>query len=229
VGRFRRLAVLNAMIESGLVPVFYESEFHTAKEVIQACADGGARVVEYANQGDQAFQVFAKLVDYFATHRPEVILGVGTILDPGTAALYMSCGANFVVGPVLNPDVAKVCNRRKICYIPGCGTASEISAAEELGVEICKLFPGAQVGGPSFVRILRVPCPWSSIMPAGGVDATRESIREWFNAGVACVGMGSQILPKTVIASGDYEEISQKVAQVLAWIQQIRELESSAR
>jgi len=210
------------MVETGLVPVFYNGNVEVARKIVSACVDGGARVVEFTNRGDLAFQVFAELVKYFAAERPEVILGVGSVIDPGTAALYISCGANFVVGPVLNADVARVCNRRKVAYSPGCGSASEISAAEELGVEICKVFPGTQVGGPAFVKAVLGPCPWTSIMPTGGVDATWESIEGWFKAGVTCVGMGSRLIRKDLVAAGDFEAISHNVRQVLEWIRKAR-------
>jgi len=222
MARFKRLDVLNAIVEAGLVPVFYNGDVEVAKRIVAACADGGSRVVEFTNRGDLAFQVFAELVKHFSVERPEVILGVGSVIDPGTAALYISCGANFVVGPVLNPEVAKVCNRRKVAYSPGCGSASEVSAAEELGVEIVKVFPGTQVGGPAFVKAVRGPCPWTSIMPTGGVDATWESIEGWFKAGVTCVGMGSRLIRKDLVAAGDFAAISANVAQVLEWIRQAR-------
>jgi len=222
MARFKRLEVLNAMVETGLMPVFYNPDIELAKKIVNACADGGARVVEFTNRGDQAYLVFTELVRHFAETRPEVILGVGSVIDPGTAALYISCGANFVVGPVLNAEVARVCNRRKIAYSPGCGSASEVSTAEELGVEICKVFPGSQVGGPAFVKAIRGPCPWTSIMPTGGVDATKESIDAWFNAGVTCVGMGSKLITKEFVAAGDFEGITRKVAQVFQWIQEVR-------
>jgi 2-dehydro-3-deoxyphosphogluconate aldolase/(4S)-4-hydroxy-2-oxoglutarate aldolase len=166
--------------------------------------------------------VFAQLVGHFAQTDPSVILGIGSVIDPGTAALYISTGANFVVGPVLNPDVAKVCNRRKVAYSPGCGSASEVSAAEELGVEICKVFPGTQVGGPAFVKAVLGPCPWTRIMPTGGVDATEESINAWFKAGVCCVGIGSKLITKDLVAAGDFEAITNKVADVIGWIKKAR-------
>ena len=222
MARFKRLEVLNAILETGLVPVFYHGNVEVAREIVEACAAGGSRVVEFTNRGDLAFQVFAELVKHFAKERPDLILGVGSVIDPGTAALYISCGANFVVGPVTNPDVAKACNRRKIMYSPGCGSASEISAAEELGVEICKVFPGAQVGGPAFVKAMLGPCPWTSLMPTGGVDATWESIEGWFKAGVTCVGMGSKLIRKDLVAAGDFEGISRNVARVLSWIREAR-------
>lgn len=223
MARFSRLEVLNTMIEIGLIPVFYNKDVEVAKKIVEVCAAGGAKVVEFTNRGDLAYQVFAELVRHFAEEDPSIILGIGSVIDPGTAALYISSGANFVVGPVLNPDVAKVCNRRKVPYSPGCGSASEISEAEELGVEICKIFPGSQVGGPAFVKAVRGPCPWTRIMPTGGVDATEESIKGWFKAGVSCVGMGSRLVRKDLVAAGNWEEITRTVRQVLEWIREAQE------
>ena len=222
MARFKRLDVLNAMVQTGVVPVFYHGDVETAVSIVRACADGGAGGVEFTNRGDRAFLVFAELVKRFAEERPEVILGAGSIVDAPTAALYLSSGANFIVGPVLNAEIARLCNRRKVAYSPGCGTPSEISAAEELGVEIVKIFPGKEVGGPAFVKNLLGPCPWTSLMPTGGVEASRESLEAWFAAGVACVGMGSKLITKEAVAARDFAGITRNVAQVIAWIQQIR-------
>jgi 2-dehydro-3-deoxyphosphogluconate aldolase/(4S)-4-hydroxy-2-oxoglutarate aldolase len=210
------------MIDLGVVPVFYNGDLETAKQIVAACSRGGAKVVEFTNRGDFAYQVFGQLVQHFEQADPEVILGVGSVSDAGTAALYINNGANFVVGPITNPDVAKICNRRKIPYSPGCGSASEISYAEELGVEIVKVFPGTQVGGPAFVKAVLGPNPWTRIMPTGGVSATRESIEAWFRAGVACVGIGSSLITKDLVAARDFDGIAEKAAQVLAWIREVR-------
>jgi 2-dehydro-3-deoxyphosphogluconate aldolase/(4S)-4-hydroxy-2-oxoglutarate aldolase len=222
MARFLRLDVLTQMIDLGVVPVFYNGDVEIAKQIVAACSRGGAKVVEFTNRGDFAYQVFGQLVQYFEQAAPDVILGVGSVSDPGTAALYVNNGANFVVGPITNPDVAKICNRRKIAYSPGCGSASEISYAEELGVEIVKVFPGTQVGGPAFVKAVLGPNPWTRIMPTGGVSATRESIEAWFRAGVACVGIGSSLITRDLVAAGDFDGIAEKVAQVLAWIREVR-------
>lgn len=217
-----RLHVLNTMVETGLVPVFYNGDIETSKKIIDACVAGGVRTIEFTNRGDFAIHVFTELRKHYASAAPELVLGVGSVVDGPTAAMYIANGADFVVGPVLNPDVAKVCNRRKIAYMPGCGTLSEISQAEELGVEICKIFPGSSVGGPGFVKAIKAPCPWTRIMPTGGVDATEESIKGWFEAGVTAVGMGSKLVTKDAIASGDYASITEKAKNVLGWIQQYK-------
>jgi 2-dehydro-3-deoxyphosphogluconate aldolase/(4S)-4-hydroxy-2-oxoglutarate aldolase len=222
MARFSRLEVLSEIVRIGLVPVFYQPNLEIAIQIVTACAAGGARVIEFTNRGDNAYRVFADLLAHFAKAEPAVILGVGSVVDPATAGLYINSGANFVVGPILNPDVARLCNRRKVAYSPGCATPSEISAAEEWGVEIVKVFPGNTVGGPAFAKSVLAPMPWTRIMPTGGVDATQESIRGWFEAGVAAVGMGSKLITRSLVDAGDFEGIAQRVVQVLAWIAQAR-------
>jgi len=222
MAQFKRLEVLQAMVQSGLVPVFYHQDLEVAKNIAQAVARGGAKVLEFTNRGDFACALFSQLVQWCREEIPDLILGAGSILDPGTAALYVNNGANFIVGPVFNPEVARVCNRRKIAYLPGCGSASEISQAEECGVEICKLFPGAEVGGPAFVKNILAPMPWSLIMPTGGVERTKASIEKWFKAGVACVGMGSNLIAKELVAAGEFVTISKNTAEVLQWIKEVK-------
>ena len=223
MAKFARIDVLNAIYELGLVPVFYHRNVEVVKEVVNACAEGGARVIEFTNRGDRAFQVFNELISYFEKNRPDVILGVGSVLDEGTASLYINIGANFVVGPVLNRKVAMACNRRKIAYSPGCGSVTEISEAESIGVEIVKVFPGGQVGGPAFVKAVLGPMPWTRIMPTGGVSPTKESIQEWIQAGAACLGIGSKLISKELVAKEDWKGLSEKVKKCLALIKKARE------
>ncbi len=229
MAKFDRLTVLNTMLDTGLVPIFYNGDLEVAKEIVAACVDGGAWVVEFTNRGDRAWNIFTQITAFFDQANPSVILGVGSVMDAPTAALYIASGANFIVGPVLNPEVARVCNRRKIAYLPGCGSVSEISAAEELGVEIVKIFPGKQVGGPPFIKAVHGPMPWSRLMPTGGVDATRESVQEWIRAGAACLGIGSKLIRKDLVAAGDYDAIRDNVRRVLDWIRETREAEKPRR
>jgi 2-dehydro-3-deoxyphosphogluconate aldolase/(4S)-4-hydroxy-2-oxoglutarate aldolase len=222
MARFKRLQVLNTMVKTGLVPVFYSPDLDVAKSVAGACAEGGCPILEFTNRGDHAWEVFSQLEKHCAKAFPQLMLGVGSVVDPGTASLYINCGASFVVGPVLNPEVARACNRRKVAYAPGCGSASEISQAEELGCEIVKVFPGESVGGPTFVKSVLGPCPWTTIMPTGGVEATEASLKEWFGAGVACVGMGSNLITKELLKAADYKGLAARVSETLALISRIR-------
>jgi len=222
MAKFLRMDVLNEMVRTGVVPVFYHKDIDVAIKIVEACVAGGSRVVEFTNRGDNAYRVFSDMVLHFAKTNPSIILGVGSVVDAPTGGIYLSSGANFVVGPVLNAELAKVCNRRKVAYMPGCGTASEINDAEELVVEIVKIFPGDSIGGPDFVKSLLAPMPWSRIMPTGGVKATKESLDAWFKAGVACVGMGSNLIRKDWVESGNFEAISKQVAEVIGLIKEVR-------
>ncbi|MFA5651603.1 MAG: bifunctional 4-hydroxy-2-oxoglutarate aldolase/2-dehydro-3-deoxy-phosphogluconate aldolase, partial [Proteiniphilum sp.] len=209
MAKFSRSKVYQAMEDTGIVPVFYHADAEVAKQVIKACYEGGIRAFEFTNRGDFAHEVFAELVKWADKECPEMILGIGSIVDAPTAALYIQLGANFVVGPLLNPDIFKVCNRRQIGYSPGCATPSEINLAQELGAEIVKVFPGGNVGGPSFVKNIKGPMPWSKIMVTGGVEPTEENLSAWFKAGVTCVGMGSNLFPKEVLKNGEWHKITE--------------------
>jgi 2-dehydro-3-deoxyphosphogluconate aldolase / (4S)-4-hydroxy-2-oxoglutarate aldolase len=228
MARFARLEVLNTMTATGLVPVFYHGDAEVVKNVARAVHEGGCPIIEFTNRGDFAAEVFAELEKFCRKEIPGMITGVGSIVDPVSAVTYIQNGANFVVGPVLNPEVARACNRRKVPYSPGCGTASEVSTAEELGCEIVKIFPGETVGGPSFVKSIKGPMPWTSIMPTGGVDPTRESLAAWFGAGVTCVGIGSNLITKEFVKTKNWNGIRDLVKSTLALIKEVRAAKSKA-
>jgi len=222
MAKFLKHEVVGKILEIGLVPVFYEGDLETAKKIVHACYEGGAKVIEFTNRGDFAYQVFAELAKWCNKEYSDLILGVGTVIDPVTAAIYIDSGANFVVGPVFNAEIAKICNRRKISYSPGCGSASEISQAEEAGCDIVKIFPGGEVGGPNFVRNMRGPFPWANLMPTGGVDPTRESISEWIKAGAVALGIGSKLITKEMVKAADFKGIARLVEQCLWWIKEAK-------
>lgn len=222
MSRFSRIEVALTMKENGMVPVFFHKDINVCKQVLKACYDGGARVFEFTNRGDRAHLVFEELITWAETEAPDMILGVGSIVDAGTTSLYIQLGASFIVSPILNPDMAKACNRRKIAWSPGCGSLSEISLAEELGAEVVKIFPASQVGGPSFIKAVSGPCPWTSIMPTGGVSPDEENLSGWIKAGAYCVGMGSQLMVKDSEGNFDYKAIAQKTKEALAIIKKLR-------
>ena len=222
MARFSSIEVYSMILEQGLVSVFYNEDFETAKNIVSAIARGGGKVIEFTNRGDYVYKIFSKLVKYFEKEVPQLIFGVGSIIDPYTAALYINNGANFVVGPALNPDISKICNRRRIPYSPGCATATEISYAEELGCEIIKIFPANILGGPSFVKSILAPNPWTKMMPTGGVEITEESINSWFEAGVVALGVGSKLINKELVASKNWDNISKKIENTLKLIKKVK-------
>ena len=221
MAKYTKLQVMQAIAETGMVPVFYHADAEIAKQVLKACYAGGVRAFEFTNRGDFAQDVFGELVKYAVKELPGMIVGVGSVVDPATAALYLQLGANFVVGPLFNPAIAPVCNRRLVPYCPGCGTVTEIGLAQEAGCDLCKVFPG-DVLGPGFVKGLKAPMPWSQIMVTGGVKPTRENLEAWFKAGVTCVGMGSNLCPKEVIAAGEWDKISDLCRNALDIIKSVR-------
>ena len=217
-----RMSVLNAMMAQSVIPVFYHPDVELCIEVIQACSNAGAKCVEFTNRGDFAAHVFYDVTRHFAKADPSVIMGVGSIVDAPTAGLYIANGAKFVVGPLLNADVAKVCNRRGIPYSPGCGSATEIGDAQELGCEIIKVFPGSSVGGPDFVKSVMGPMPWTRIMPTGGVEPTEESLRKWFGAGIVACGIGSNMITKALLDAQDFKGLEANVRSTLQLVQRIK-------
>lgn len=215
-----RLEWYGAVLASGLVPLFYHGDPEVACGVAGALVDGGARAVEFTNRGPGALRVFQALAEQPAL-RNTASLGVGSVIDAPTAALFIAAGARFVVSPSFNAEMARLCNRRKIPYLPGCATPTEISTAEEWGAEIVKVFPG-KVGGPAFIKDVLAPMPWSRLMPTGGVRLSADNLREWFAAGACCVGMGSDLVRADLVAAGDYPAISANVRTALQLIEDAR-------
>ncbi len=221
MAQYTRLEVIQQMKESGMVPLFYHKDINIAKSVLKACYDGGARLMEFTSRGDFAFEIFNQLIKYAIEELPGMILGVGSVTDAAAASQYMLAGANFIVTPVFREDIAIVCNRRKVLWSPGCGSLTEIARAEELGCELVKLFPGSTYG-PGFVKAILGPQPWTSIMPTGGVSTEVENLKGWFDAGVTCVGMGSKLISKEILANESYSKLTQDVRKTLEIIQELK-------
>ena len=221
MAQYSRIQVINKMMELRMVPLFYHSDFQVAKNILQACYNGGARLIEFTNRGDFAIEVFSKLIKFASKELPGMIVGIGSVTDSAAASQYMLLGANFVVTPVLREDIAIVCNRRKVLWIPGCGSLSEIAKAEEMGCEFIKLFPG-NVYGPDFIKSVKAPQPWSSIMPTGGVSIEESNLLGWFKAGADCVGLGSKLISKEVLINQDFKKLEKNVLDTIQFIQKIK-------
>ncbi len=221
MAQFTRIEVATTIKEVGMIPLFFNNDIELSKKVLKACYDGGAKLLEFTARGDFAHEVFGDLIKYTVKELPGMIMGVGSVSDAAQASLFMSLGANFVVTPLLREDIATVCNRRKVLWSAGCGSLTEIARAEELGCEIVKLFPG-DIYGPQFVKSVKGPQPWTSIMPTGGVSPTEENLKGWFDAGVTCVGMGSKLISKDILANEDFAELEMNVRKVLAIIKSLR-------
>ena len=218
----KRLDIALKMRETGVIPLYYNPDPDIMKEVISACYRGGMTIFEFTNRGDMAHELFAELIKWSRSELPDLVMGVGTVVDAGTCSLYIQLGAKFIVSPMLNEEMARVCNRRKVMWVPGCATASEIGKAEELGAEVVKLFPGPTVGGARFLKAYLGPCPWSNIMPSGGVSPTQENLKEWFDAGAFCVGMGSQLITRDIIKNRDYKKLEETARESMNIIEKLK-------
>ncbi len=212
------------MRESAVVPLYYNADVEVCKNVIRACYQGGISIFEFTNRGDFAHEVFGELIKWADKELPGLVLGVGSVVDAGTCSQYIQMGASFIVSPLLNEEMARVCNRRKVLWMPGCATASEISRADELGAEVVKIYPAPMLGGPAFIKSVKGPCPWMQLMPSGGVAPTEENLESWFDAGAFCVGMGSKLITKEIIRDKDWSGLESKVSEVVTIVQKIRKI-----
>jgi 2-dehydro-3-deoxyphosphogluconate aldolase/(4S)-4-hydroxy-2-oxoglutarate aldolase len=222
MAKYSRIEVFLKMKETGVVPVYYNANSAKVKNVLKASYEGGIRVFEFLNRGDGAYEVFLEVIKYARLELPGLMLGAGSIVDAPTAAMYIQAGADLIVSPLLNPEIGKICNRRNILWVPGCATLSEINYAEELGAEICKIFPAGQVGGPEFVKNAKGPCPWINVMPTGGVEPNEDNLKKWFNAGVVCVGMGSLLFKAEYIENNDFESLKNKIIELVETINKLK-------
>jgi 2-dehydro-3-deoxyphosphogluconate aldolase/(4S)-4-hydroxy-2-oxoglutarate aldolase len=222
MAQYTRHQVITEMHNSSMIPLFYDPDIEISKNIVQACYQGGARLLEFTHRGDFAHEVFRELIRFANESLPGMIIGVGSVTDAASASYYLMNGANFIVTPVFREDIAIVCNRRKVLWSPGCGSLTEIAKAEEMGAEIVKLFPG-NIYGPEFVKAIKGPQPWTSIMPTGGVTTEKENLKAWFDAGVSCVGLGSKLISKELVKNQDYDQISNTIKKTLALIQTLKQ------
>ena len=222
MSRFSRLDVYQRMLDEGLVPILVQAEPETAGQALAAVAEGGTTVCEFTNRSPQAPEAFRVAAAHASRHLPQMILGAGSIVDELTAAIYIAHGARFIVGPSFNERVARLCNRRRIAYLPGCQTATEIATAEEMGAEIIKLFPARAVGGADFIRQILGPSPATRLLPTSIGEVSAPALATWFEAGACCVGIGGEAIPPDRIAAGDFAAVSRRVAEVREMVRQAR-------
>ena len=221
MAQFTRYEVLTEIYKSSMIPLFYNDDIEISKKIVQACYQGGARLLEFTHRGDFAHEVFRKLISFANHSLPGMILGVGSVSDAASASYYLMNGANFIITPVYREDIAILCNRRKVLWSPGCGSLTEIAKAEEMGADLVKLFPG-NIYGPEFVKAVKGPQPWTHIMPTGGVTTEETNLKSWFDAGVSCVGLGSKLITKEIIDNQAYEELAKRVEKTLQLIQRLK-------
>ncbi|WP_179393839.1 bifunctional 2-keto-4-hydroxyglutarate aldolase/2-keto-3-deoxy-6-phosphogluconate aldolase [Lacticaseibacillus absianus] len=214
----QKVAYLNRIVAAGVVAVIRADTADEAVRLSDAVIAGGVTAIELTFTVPHADQAIATLSQKYAAD-DRVIIGAGTVLDPITARMAITSGAEFVVSPSFNPDVATVCNLYAIPYTPGCVTPTEIQHALEAGVDLIKLFPGS-LTGPSMVKAIKAPFPYVSIMPTGGVSL--ENMADWFEAGVSCVGAGSNLT--AAAKTGDYAGVTKTAA---AYHQKLVEIRSA--
>ncbi len=222
MGKNSRQAVQQSIIDQGIVPVFNHDNLATALRVVKACYKGGMRVFEWTNRGHRAVELFPKLIKTIRQDCPDLHLGVGSIVDDKTAVRYIGFGADFLVSPILDPDLSAIAREHKMLWIPGCGTATEIHQAQKWGAGLVKVFPG-DVLGPGFVKSVLAPMPWSMIMPTAGVTTDRDNLSSWFAAGVKCVGIGSKLLTPQLIKEGAELKLQKQIEALLGLVREIRE------
>lgn len=200
--------------EYPVIPVFYHQDAQTCLDILKASYDGGIRVFEFTNRGEQATHNFKVLLDYRNEHLPDLVLGIGTIKTSGQAEDYINIGADFIVSPIVKPEVAKVSSEHSILWIPGCMTPTEISLAEELGASLIKLFPGDTLG-PGFLKAIKPLFPGLLFMPTGGVDLNEENINSWLNAGVSALGFGSKLFNHAETTNEGYFWLSERCKSLM--------------
>ncbi len=208
--KFTKEQLYAKLNEVPIMPLFNHPDLAVSKSVVKACYDGGIKVFEYTNRGEGAALIFAELVKYIRQELPEMAIGIGTVFTAEEAEYFVSLDTDFIVQPIMNPAVGEVCNKHKIAWMPGVMTVTELYNAQQAGADIIKIFP-ANVLGTAFVKAMKAPMPHAKVMVTGGVEPNEENLKGWFSAGVTAVGMGSQLFPKDVLASGNYQQIEEVV------------------
>lgn len=217
---FSKQDIINGMQEKGVVPLFTHDNAKEALEVVEASYKGGIRAFEFTNRRPNSFEIFRHLLQERKKF-PDLMLGIGTVMDADTTRKFLEAGADFIISPILKLEMAEVCREYSKAWIPGCATLTEIVTAKEYGAAVIKVFPGS-VLGPGFVSAILPVVPDLKLMITGGVEPTKENLGAWFRAGAMCVGMGSQLFTKDILQNRSWDLLEKKVAQALALVREIR-------
>ena len=220
--QYSKEKVYEVLTAQGVLPMFCHEDIYVCKSLLQAVYDAGARVVEFTNRKPNSLEVFNTLKKYADKKMPGLLLGAGTVMNVKEAKAFAKLDAGFIISPVIDKGVAKFCKEEKIFWCPGAATLTEIVHAQDLGAGLVKLVPAVQLGGPEFVKAVMAPCPWIKIMPTGGVNMEAENLLAWFQSGVKCVGIGSQLFSKDIIENGKYDLVTMQLSQMLQTVKAIR-------
>lgn len=216
----KRNKMIETMQSTGIVPLFSHDNPEVAQQIVEAAHKGGVRIVEFTNRKKNALGVFTQLVKNRASY-PGMRLGIGTVMDAQTTRNFIDAGADFIISPVLKPEMAEVCKQHNKPWIPGCATLTEIVTARDLGAEVIKVFPGSVVG-PGFVASIMPVVPDLKLMITGGVELNEENLTAWFKAGSLCVGLGSNLFTKEIIEDQAWDQLQLKISQAVSIVRKIK-------
>lgn len=217
---FSKEEIIEVMKGTGIVPLFTHDNAEDAQQVVEAAYRGGVRAFEFTNRRANSFEIFSHLIRERKKF-PDLMLGIGTVMDAKTTKMFIDAGADFIISPIMKTEMAEVCHAHNKAWIPGCATLTEIVTARDHGAAVIKVFPGS-VLGPGFVSSIMPVVPDLKLMITGGVEPTQENLSAWFNAGAMCVGMGSQLFTKDILQHRNWDVLSQKVKHAMELVAGIR-------
>lgn len=221
MSRLNKEEILQIASIQGLLPPFNHSDEKRSREILQAAYAGGLRIIEYTNRSPNALDVFESLARFARKQLPGLVLGVGTIMNSKQAKQFHKAGAQFIVAPTLQLEVGAYCSKKELFWCPGAGTATEVVQAHEWGASLVKIFP-AEVLGPTFIKALKGPCPWTRMMPSGGVTLEPANLLAWFQSGAECVAIGTQLFSTEIMEEGRMELLEERIHTTLLTIKSIR-------
>jgi 2-dehydro-3-deoxyphosphogluconate aldolase / (4S)-4-hydroxy-2-oxoglutarate aldolase len=213
--------IRKSLNEQGVIPLFTHESIDDALAIVDASYRGGMRVLEFTNRKSNSFEVFSSLIKQ-RERFPDLLIGIGTVMDANTTKKFIDAGAGFIISPMLNPEMGKVCAQNNMHWIPGCATITEVATARDLGAEVIKVFPGSVVG-PGFVSAVLSVIADLKLMITGGVEPTETNLTSWFKAGAMAVGLGSQLFTKDILDKKDWNQLQKNVADAIALIQQVKQ------